>query len=328
MLQTIPVSDTSKLQIKLYVIGYKEQGESIIMLFVDTVNDTVVYSIVIDSCLANDGTSKTVEILDSSHVGKLNILCWTHPDTDHTLGIDTLVNDYCDKTTKILIPFGLFGRDADPIAYNEGDQERIKNLFQHNNRKTKCVIPVGPTSGDWERICDLQFDDVLNQTDAVIMAMSPHKDYIAENLTANSKIDKNHLSISLMVKIGDYKFDFCGDITSRTINHIWEEPFIRPLFLKTPHHTSRYSLNLLDRLTVEPDSLGCTTTFAREGLPHEDAVEAYLDRFSMFHSTGITAIEAPNYGMLEYTFDLVDKKRVSIRCHGHAHRVEKEEATL
>lgn len=325
MMQTIPVTDTSKLLIKLYVIGYKEQGESIIMLFVDSIKDTVVYSIVIDSCLANDGTSKTVEILESMHVDKLNILCWTHPDTDHTMGIDAIVDDYCSKTTRILIPFGLFGRNDDPIDYNEGDQERIKKLYQYNTRRTKCVIPVGPASDDWEKICDLQFDDLLNQTEAVILAMSPHKDYIAENMTTNSKIGKNHLSISMMVKIGDYKFDFCGDITNRTINHIWAEPFDKPLFLKTPHHSSRYSLNLLNKLSVNTDALGCTTTFAREGLPHDDAVAAYLDIFSHFHSTGTTTEEKPNYGMIEYTFDLVDKKRVSIKCHGHAHKVEKKE---
>lgn len=195
---TVPVSDTSKLQIKLYVIGYKEQGESIIMFFVDSVKDTVVYSIVIDSCLANDGSSKTIEILNKKHVNKINILCWTHPDTDHTLGIDALVKDYCDKTTKILIPYGLYGRDTDPIDYNEGDQERIRNLYQYNTRRTKCVIPVGPASNDWERIIDLQFDDILNPTDAIIRAMSPHKDYIAENITTDSKIEKNHLSISFV----------------------------------------------------------------------------------------------------------------------------------
>lgn len=328
MLQTIPVTDARKIQIKLYVIGYKEQGESIIMLFVDTVTDIVVYSIVIDSCLANDGTNKTIEILNNKHVEKLNILCWTHPDTDHTLGIDTLVNDYCDKKTKILIPIGLYGKDSDPIDYNEGDQERIKNLYQYNTQKAKCVIPVGPTSGDWERICDLQFDDILNQVNAIIRAMSPHKDYIAESITSDSKIEKNQLSISLMVRIGELKFDFCGDLTSRTINNIWKEPFQNPVFLKTPHHTSRYSLNLLKILTVAPDSLGCTTTFSREGLPHDDAIQSYLERYQVFHTTGTTKENSPNYGIIEYTFDLEKKKEVRVKCYGHAQRLEKQEDYL
>ena len=322
---TVPVSDTSKLQIKLYVIGYKEQGESIIMFFVDSVKDTVVYSIVIDSCLANDGSSKTIEILNKKHVNKINILCWTHPDTDHTLGIDALVKDYCDKTTKILIPYGLYGRDTDPIDYNEGDQERIRNLYQYNTRRTKCVIPVGPASNDWERIIDLQFDDILNPTDAIIRAMSPHKDYIAENITTDSKIEKNHLSISLMVKVGEYKFDFCGDITNRTINHIWNLPFDRPLFLKTPHHTSRYSLNLLDILITDENCMGCTTTFSREGLPHDDAIQSYLERYTVFHTTGTSNEDSPNYGIVEYTFDLFDKRQINIKCHGHAHKIEKQE---
>lgn len=324
-MRTVPVSDTSKLQVKIYVIGYKEQGESIIMLFIDLVKDIVVYSIVIDSCLANDGTNKTIEYLEKKKVKKLNILCWTHPDTDHTLGIDTLVNDYCNKKSLILIPFGLFGKDDDPINYNEGDQERIKNLIQYNTTKTKCVIPIGPKSESQETVLDLQFDDLLNPKKCHILAMSPHKDYIYDNFISNTKVNKNHLSISLMVELEGYKFDFCGDITERTINHIWRIPFDRPLFLKTPHHTSRYSLNLLEILTTDADSLGCTTTFSREGLPHDDAIQSYLERYSVFHTTGTTKDDTPIYGIIEYTFDLFDKKQVTIKCHGHAHKLEKKE---
>jgi beta-lactamase superfamily II metal-dependent hydrolase len=324
MQTTVDVADVTKLLIKVFVIGYKEQGESIIMLFIDQPADKVIYSIVIDSCLANDGTNKALEILNEYEVETLNILCWTHPDTDHTLGIDDLVDIKCDKSTMILIPDGLYGRENDPINYNDGDKERIANLYRYNTQKRKCVIPIGPRSLDWERVNELQFDDLINTLDVVVLAMSPHKEYITENITLNKKINKNDLSISLMVKVGEYKFDFCGDITKRTINHIWKIPFDRPLFLKTPHHTSRHSINLLDILKVDDNSLACTTTFSRDGLPHEDAIQSYLERYKQFHSTGTTDADLPNFGMLEYSFDLFDKKTMSIKCHGHAHKIEKE----
>lgn len=43
----IPISDCRTLIVKIFVIGYRERGESIVILFFDKTN--VVYSIVIDS---------------------------------------------------------------------------------------------------------------------------------------------------------------------------------------------------------------------------------------------------------------------------------------
>ena len=84
----IPISNCRTLIVKIFVIGYRERGESIVILFFDKTN--VVYSIVIDSYKAKGSDFFSSKILDENKVSKLNILCWTHPDIDHSLGIEEL----------------------------------------------------------------------------------------------------------------------------------------------------------------------------------------------------------------------------------------------
>lgn len=91
------VSTCENLLIIIFVIGYKKRGESIVVLFLDKSSNTVIYSIIIDSfkyCNIN----KTIEILNSYNIESIDILCWSHPDLDHTWGIDELLKVYCDDT--------------------------------------------------------------------------------------------------------------------------------------------------------------------------------------------------------------------------------------
>ena len=89
----INISDRRNLLIKVYVIGYSNRGESICILFLDAGYDNkVLYSIVIDS-FKYKGLNETVEILNQWGIDKdkLNMLVWSHPDYDHTYGIDEII---------------------------------------------------------------------------------------------------------------------------------------------------------------------------------------------------------------------------------------------
>lgn len=89
------------LQIETYVIGYKSQGESI--LFFILVDDIICFSGAVDCfCLCNDNYTEKI-LIDKGDV-TLDFLCWTHPDLDHSRGMDHLVDNFTDKNTKIWIP--------------------------------------------------------------------------------------------------------------------------------------------------------------------------------------------------------------------------------
>lgn len=73
------ISDRSNLLVLVYVIGYSERGESILILFVDKGDDNrVLYSLVIDS-FKYKGIHKTIELMDQYGIKdkKLNMLIWS-----------------------------------------------------------------------------------------------------------------------------------------------------------------------------------------------------------------------------------------------------------
>ena len=304
------------LIVKTYVIGYQERGESIVVLFLE--EDKVLYCIVIDSYKAKDVEFLTSKILQDNHVEHINILCWTHPDIDHSVGIEELFDTYCDRNSSVYIPNYMNGKDTDPIAYNKDDQARIAKLFSINDRIHKCIKPVSANSGCRGNMIDFAFSDTQHEIKIQIEVYAPHCDYLVENVIADKKIKKNDLSIFLMLKVGPYMFDFCGDAENRTIAKMNETPFNEPLFLKIPHHASKSSDKMLNRLKITSQSMSCTTTYYSQGLPDADMLNLYKSKFQHLHSTGLSKNDSNTFGILEYVFDLFGSKEVHIIRHGNA----------
>lgn len=115
----IPITSSGDLRVKIFVIGYKNQGESIIILFIDAGEEgcPVKYSIVID-CFKYNKRNITDEILRRYSVDTISMLCWTHPDLDHSVDIDTLIKKYCKGSTQILLPEHFYNEPSDIITIN------------------------------------------------------------------------------------------------------------------------------------------------------------------------------------------------------------------
>lgn len=312
----IQMHNCRNLIVKTYVIGYQERGESIVVLFLE--GEKVLYCIVIDSYKAKDVEFLTSKILQDNHVEHINILCWTHPDIDHSIGIEDLFDTYCDRNSSVYIPNYMNGKDTDPIAYNKDDQARIAKLFSINNRTHKCIKPVSANSGCRGDMIDFAFSDTQHEIKIQIEVYAPHSDYLVENVLADKKIKKNDLSIFLMLKVGPYMFDFCGDAENRTIANMNETPFNEPLFLKIPHHASISSDKMLNRLKITSQSMSCTTTYYSQGLPDADMLNLYKSKFQHLHSTGLSKNDSNTFGILEYVFNLFGSKEVHIIRHGNA----------
>ncbi len=60
------------------------------------------YLLVIDSYEKNN-VNQTLDILDKIHKKrKLDMLIWTHPHDDHSIGLEHIISKRCDKNTKII----------------------------------------------------------------------------------------------------------------------------------------------------------------------------------------------------------------------------------
>ena len=315
----IPISDCRTLIVKIFVIGYRERGESIVILFFDKTN--VVYSIVIDSYKAKKSEFFTSKILDDNKVSKLNILCWTHPDIDHSVGIEELFEQYCDNESSVYVPIYMNGMNTDPIEYNKDDIETINKFFTINDRTHKCIKPVSANIGGKSHMTEIVFSDELHEIKTKIEVYAPHADCLVEKIRTNSKIKKNQLSIFLMLQVGPYVFDFSGDVENMAITNMNEEPFNNPLFLKIPHHSSKTSDKLLGRLKNSSQSMSCTTTYYSQRLPQIEILNEYQKRYSHLHSTGLSKEDKYSYGVLEYVFDLFGARNVHIKRHGNACKI-------
>lgn len=242
------IEDYKNVRLRIFVIGYSDQGESIVTLFMDN-HEHVFYSMVVD-CYAKGDVNKTKELLDKFHVEHIDLLCWSHPDKDHSVGVDTLIENFCDDRSYILVPYGIEGRDEDCVKYNEGDKQIIDSIFAHNSRLHKAFKPISCNEEGLSQVTSFDLCSLLDDKLHVrLYALSPHAEYIAEarhNYKEKQQyIHKNDFSISLCLDIGDsYFFHYCSDIEDRTINHIYPDYFGRATFIKIPHHSCNYSAPL------------------------------------------------------------------------------------
>ena len=263
------IEDYKNVRLRIFVIGYSDQGESIVTLFMDE-HEHVFYTMVVD-CYAKGDVNKTKELLDKFHVVHIDLLCWSHPDRDHSVGVDTLIENFCDDRSYILVPYGIEVRDEDCVKYNDGDKQIIDSIFTHNSRLHKAFKPISCNEEGLSQVTSFDLCSLLDDKLHVrLYALSPHAEYIAEarhNYKEKQQyIHKNDFSISLCLDIGDsYFFHYCSDIEDRTINHIYPDYFGKATFIKIPHHSSKGSANLLD-LLPEDKLICCTTTVSIQPL--------------------------------------------------------------
>lgn len=118
----ISFSSFNNLNLSIYLIGYKNVGESIIVLFNDEqkTDESAVFSIVVD-CYKNDNLFLTQKILDDNGVKGVDMVCWTHPHRDHTPGIDAIVNKYFKPDMWFFMPKFYFGNLSQDILRSESE---------------------------------------------------------------------------------------------------------------------------------------------------------------------------------------------------------------
>ena len=120
------------LRAEVYLIGYPKMGESQLVLLRDKSNGKIYFSAVIDS-YTHESVNKTIELLKSNSVTQLNLLCWTHPDKDHSIGIDSIFNDFCSNDTLILLPEGVNGSESDFVDYDVDILNFFESIKKNNS---------------------------------------------------------------------------------------------------------------------------------------------------------------------------------------------------
>ena len=325
----LQLSDKRNLRIKIVIIGYPSCGESIVACICD--NETVLYSCVVDS-FKYKGHNETITILNRFGIKHVNLLCWSHPDHDHSFDMDAIIDTFCDDRTAFLLPHGLNGKPYDNINYNKGDEKIVARIAAMNAKRklchnTICVVPKRRQEVDsFSLLC------YPEEIPISIMALSPPSPLINHRIQMGQTIKKNEFCISLCIEMGGYRFLLCSDIENPVIESLHSESLQNPVLVKIPHHASPTADALLEYSALSPTSTyACATGFKSKQLPNSDILNTYAQRCRMVHFTGQE--ETHKYGAVEYTFfpytylptgnnAIQFCSCMNIKCHGNAIQVQ------
>lgn len=313
---TIPIDDFRNLVINIHVVGYNYMGESIVVVFIEKSTGDVIYSIVIDSfCRKN--LHITYDLLESYKIDKIDMLCWSHPDYDHSLGLDMIIGRFCDEHTKILVPFGIHDSQFNSIKHSKREHEYITKIINIKNISPKSFNPISVVAEERTGIETLKVTAPGEELRIKIEALSPITSLFSNKMYEGKKIDKNNLSIVLSLSLGDNIFIFGSDILNYEIQYICKDKLRNPVFIKIPHHASDTADALLDHIILDKDSsYVCSTTFNTHHLPDGEVMNKYSDRCTRVDWTGRG--NSHKFGVVNYNFDIYDTHQVKVSHSGNA----------
>lgn len=288
----------------IYTIGYRNQGESIVILI--KMDGEVVFSAVIDSFEKGKyihEDSITCKILGDNKVNKLNMICWTHPDEDHTLGLDYILNNYVNENTIILLPEGMYDnikgtKCSKPVC--EIIDNYIKEYKNVDSAKDGMIVLKNEK---------MMFSYGTQEYDFEITVLTPVSTLL-RNKILNKGVHGNDYSISFVMEIGEDVFFFSGDIEKEAIEEGVDYIFRNiPNFkyLKLPHHGSSTSIQLSD--CVNHCEHVCSTTCKGKGplKPEPIVLKRYKDKADNIYITNKYEDKRnkKEYGYIELEYDIL-----------------------
>lgn len=318
------------LEIRVFVIGYKKEGEAIVVLFRDKTKDKVLYSMAIDS-YSFKGTMKskrnlTDEILRRYHVDNLSVLCWTHPHMDHSKDLLKIFHKYCRVSTKVIKPQYFDNKNTDIIVINDYKTKRLVDaLFRLNalNRDTVESANASPKGYMMTEEFDIESGNAGTKTVQVLL-MSPINSIIGQYFKEGKKLeDLNGISVALLLDVDGYCMMFAGDTINEHIDLMNKKKLRECRFVKAPHHTSLTARSMVNYLEKEKLDSACTTIKGVK-LPVDDVVNLYKNKTDYFFSTGYkeTSKQQTYFGIVEYIYNFEQPDiHMSVNLYGNAHQI-------
>lgn len=295
------------LFLTIYLIGYSDEGESILFTITSKKpGDRLFYIGIIDS-YAKNNINITIELLEklankyNTKNKKVDFLCWTHPHDDHTKGMAKIIKKYCDSTTLIATPDVFYMKEI----LSDESKKVIECIFNRNHKKRVENRMKLKVLTDENRLQIINIGEGNNKLQMVIENYGPYPNIACmQNLDT---IDLNKLSTSLMITFNGLNVFLGGDAQNMNIKSFNNLPD-RINLIKIPHHTSLTSNHLTNLLNkVELAEIACTTIFNNK-LPEKELLLKYTDLSKEVFCTSRNVIDSKifthNNGNYEYDTDI------------------------
>lgn len=308
-----------KLTIETKIIGYRNQGECILIFI--RVDGVIAFSALTD-CYMTASVDKISDILDEYHVSKLNFLCWTHPDFDHSRGMKKIIQKYVDENTQIWIPEGI-------ESYSIKCSEKVRELFCELK---ECVVGYGAynvytVSDKKDLLCYDTYCFAKGYEEYVlkITAYAPNSRLIRKQNYLDQFVKNNH-SIFFILELGNVKIFLTGDIEDETIDKLPQGVSDYAHIIKIPHHGSDTSTRILE--TCRASDVSCSTVYrvGKVNLPLQEVLGKYALNSDELYCTGSMDAnkEQYEYGILTVYTDVLEE-RYTTAIEGNAELISKNE---
>ena len=296
--------DSDNIKIEIYCIGYKSEGESVIIFLKD--KEKIIWSGVID-CFKKE-INRTIEILEDNNYGteknKLNFICISHPDYDHIYGMNDIFEHYTDDNTIFIAPNFLQDNykpteaTKDIIEYFRKKFSHIDNINYNNLYLDRCFDP-GLTH---------QFINHKNRKIKFeIRALTPYNTYsFSKMVNAEENINKNDYSMMLVFEIDNINLLFCSDCENEIIDKIELDEIPDDIYcFKIPHHGSKTSSHIIENWFEENKKIDIAIcgTRTKNNTTSIEILNGYYDNSREVHLTASTIKEdnIEDYGIVKIT---------------------------
>ncbi len=301
------------LFLNIYLIGYASQGESVVFTVEDST--TIIYSGVVD-CYKRKDDNFTKRLLEFLEVKNVDLICWTHPHLDHSLGLEEILDVYVSEQTRIVYPSNL-------LQFNEEEMNetvvnivrKIKNLLICRKEKKSSIHAVSGNRTVYRSILKAS----VQSFEFLIQTLSPCDDIIEKRIVSGKEDYINEYSVSLLLSLGGTAFYLAGDIENSAISKIDDFSIPQVIdYLKIPHHASPTASKLIQWFSIE-NKVGvcCTTEYKSGGLPNPEVLNQYKKVANQIYITGENGNRTSHYGVICSKYD-VYKNKISTRLAGDA----------
>ncbi|MCH6265323.1 hypothetical protein [Neobacillus citreus] len=297
----------------LYIIGYKNQGESIVINIADQ------FIGVLDS-YKTPNHFVTKDILDGFGRKKVNFLCWTHTDADHTLGMSDLLKNHVDRKTLFFLPEGFQAKEIQAMyskyvssEYQEISKIADKNIAVSNyisvNQSVSETYSILFSSSSEKLYIDLEYYTPLSRV-VKNLSQKAFDNYFKRNKYVSNKPNYFSTVLKITVRHPDIiPITICltSDLDNYIIKRMDEEQaqecFDGNLIIKIPHHGSKHSRNILEY--INSFGFAATTSYSSSNLPQKEILDSYKLINPNVSFTGKDNTQ--EYGIIKYEIKLTDK---------------------